>query len=66
MAKPGKSAICGATSNKELPLSIIRPKLGTVAGTPKPKKLRVDSIKITPAIPKVACTTSGPAKLGNT
>ena len=40
------------------------PQLGVGCCTPKPRKLRLDSVMIAPAKPNVAATTTGPMTLG--
>ena len=58
-ASAGKTTMCGA-SNKWFRASLsIAPQLGIGASTPKPKKLSVASARIAPAIPMVACTSTG-------
>ena len=41
------------------------PQLGVGCCTPKPRKLRLDSVRIAPASPSVAATTTGPTTLGS-
>ncbi len=43
----------------------IWPQLGSGGGTPSPRKLRLASVRIAPAMPKVAATMIGPKALGS-
>src|SRR5439155_11044530 len=57
-ARPGKRTRWGATSRKGRPSSIIAPHDGSGGGAPTPRKERLPSATIAPAMPNVACTRS--------
>src|SRR3989442_14775265 len=64
MARPGKAAShqpLGMTSRAR---DRIDPQLAVDGGTPKPRKLNVDSIRMAEAIPKVAATKTGATVFG--
>src|SRR5262249_16690060 len=48
------------------PLERIDPQLAAEGGTPKPRKLRVDSIRMADATPNVAATKIGASEFGST
>src|SRR5262245_20199685 len=54
----------GASKRCWLPLRSMLPQLGLGGGSPRPRKLRPASARMTPAIPTVAWTMTGPAMLG--
>src|SRR5215470_7532547 len=59
MARPGKAVNHQALGSKTRPLERIEPQLAAEGGTPNPRKLRVDSIRIADATPNVAATKIG-------
>ena len=64
IAKPGNKVIHQAMPSVDLDSIRIFPQLGIGGCTPSPRKLKLDSSKIAPAIPKVALTRTGPIALG--
>jgi hypothetical protein len=65
IAKPGNSASHQAYVAPRATDSI-DPQLTVVADTPKPRKLKLDSINIAEAIPNAALTITGAIALGST
>src|SRR5215475_9202850 len=66
MARPGKAVNHHALGSKTRPLERIEPQLAAEGGTPKPRKLSVDSMRIADATPNVAATKIGASVLGRT
>ena len=64
IATPGNTVIHQAIPSVDLDSIRILPQLGVGGCTPNPRKLKPDSIKIAPAIPRVAFTNTGPTALG--
>src|SRR5262245_19638437 len=64
MASPGNAVSHQPVGNSVRASARIEPQLAVEGGTPKPRKLRVDSIRIAEATPKVAATRTGASVLG--
>jgi ribosomal protein S12 methylthiotransferase len=64
IARPGAIAKCGEVRIARHPSESIPPQLGTGGLTPKPMKLKVDSVKIKPGIRRVNHMTIGPMVFG--
>ena len=66
IAKPGKAVSHHPLGSNWRALERIEPQLAVDGGTPKPRKLKVDSMSIADAIPNVAATKTGARVFGNT
>src|SRR5206468_11283640 len=64
IAKPGNSVSHQPLGKSWRALERMEPQLAFDGGTPNPKKLNVDSIKMAEATPKVAATKTGAIVLG--
>src|SRR5206468_3121253 len=66
IASPGKAASHHPLGSNCRASDRIDPQLAVDGGTPKPRKLRVDSIRIAEATPNVAATRTGAIEFGST
>src|SRR5687768_13076823 len=66
MAKPGKAVSHHPLGNNCRDTERMEPQLAVDGGTPRPRKLKVDSIRIAEAMPNVAATNTGARVLGRT
>jgi hypothetical protein len=66
IARPGNAVSHQALGSSGRALERIEPQLAVDGGTPKPRKLSVDSIRIADATPNVAATNIGARVFGRT
>src|SRR5205085_8058856 len=64
IARPGKTVSHQPLGRSWRALERIEPQLAVEGGTPNPKKLRADSIRMADATPKVAATNTGATVFG--
>src|SRR5688572_8416047 len=66
IANPGKAASHQPLGRMSRALERMDPQLATEGGTPNPRKLKVDSMRIAEATPNVAATRTGARVFGST